>query len=109
MQPFSFNQNGVVIISSIYKPTGQAPTICWQYYGGGTLIKTSKIGTTGQPPSLPNGLTLNDNENVIVSEVYYNFVPLFLNAGSFDAFTASTLYRIAVYKPRLSQLINQPT
>ena len=36
MQPFSFGSNGVVIVSSVYKPTGQSPIIEWQYSGGGT-------------------------------------------------------------------------
>jgi hypothetical protein len=106
MQPFTFGKSGVVIVSSVYKPAGQPPVIEWQYLGGGTLVKTSQIGITGGAPVLPNGLTLNDNDNVIISEVYYNFVPLFLGA---DAFYANTVYRVAIYKPRLSQLINPPT
>jgi hypothetical protein len=106
MQPFSFGTNGVVIVSSIYKPAGQTPVIEWQYEGGGTLTKASAIGITGGTPALPNGLTLNDNDNVIISEVYYNFTPLFINAGPLQA---NTIYRVAMYKPRLSQLIVPPT
>ena len=70
------------------------------------LVKASAIGTTGGVPSLPNGLTLNDNDNVIISEVYYNFTPMFLNFGLLHA---NTVYRVAMYKPRLSQLIVPPT
>jgi hypothetical protein len=106
MQPFPFGNRGLVIVSSVYKPTGQTPTICWQYSGGGTLAHASQIGTTGGTPTLPNGLTLNDNDNVIISEVYYNFNPLFLNAG---LISANTIYRVAIYKPRLSPLIKTPT
>jgi len=106
MQPFPFANNGVVIVTSVYKPTGQTPVIEWQYEGGGTLAQTSQIGSTGSTPSLPNGLTLNDNDNVIISEVYYNFIPLFLNVGPL---VANTIYRVAMYKPRLSQLIVPPT
>jgi hypothetical protein len=106
MQPFPFGVNGVVIVSSVYKPAGQTPTICWQYSGGGSLVKSSRIGTTGGTPILPNGLTLNDNDNVIISEVYYNFSPMFVNAG---LLSSSLIYRTAIYKPRLSPLINTPT
>ena len=106
MQPFPFTNNGLVIISSVYKPTGKNPIIEWQYSGGGALVKSSRIGVTGGVPTLPNGLTLNDNDNVIISEVYYNFTPIFLNAG---LFTANQIYRVAIYKPRLSLLINTPT
>lgn len=106
MQPYGFGNNGTVIVSSIYKPIGQTPVIKWQYTGGGTLIKSSVIGVTGGAPTLPTGLTLNDNDNVIISEVFYKFTPLFLSAGLFGN---SSLYRIAVYKPRISLLINTPT
>jgi len=106
MQPFSFGNNGVVIVSSVYKPTGQPAVIEWQYSGGGTLSKASAIGTTGGTPTLPNGLVLNDNDNVIISEVYYNFTPMFLNVGPLKA---NTIYRVAMYKPRLSPLIVPPT
>jgi len=106
MNPFPFGNKGVVIISSVYKPAGLNPVIEWQYSGGGTLIKTSKIGTTGGAPALPNGLTLNDNDNVIITEVYYNYAPLFI---SDTLWPASLIYQVAIYKPRLSPLINTPT
>ena len=106
MNPFSFNTNGVVIVTSIFQPSVGNPVIEWQYSGGGTLTKTSKIGTTGGAATLPNGLALNANDNVIISEVYYNFIPLFLNE---DSFAATTVYRQAVYKPRLSPLVTPPT
>lgn len=106
MQPLAFGANGVVIVSSVYKAVGQAPVICWQYKGGGTLSKGSVIGSQGGAANLPNGLVLNDNDNVIISEVYYAFTPMFLSEG---LFTNNTIYRIAVYKPRLSPLINVPS
>ncbi|MDX2028827.1 MAG: TadE/TadG family type IV pilus assembly protein [Alphaproteobacteria bacterium] len=105
MQPFNFGANGVVIVTSVYKPPGQNPTIRWQYTGGGTLTRNSQIGNTGGAPVLPNGLVLNDNDNVILSEVFYEFDPLFLSA---ELFSDGTIYRTAVYKPRLSPLITPP-
>jgi len=106
MNPFTFGNLGVVIISSVYQPAGKTPVIEWQYTGGGTLVKTSKIGTTGGTPTLPNGLTLNDNDNVIITEVFYNWTPLFVSA---NLFSSNTVYRFAVYKPRLSPLITTPS
>jgi len=106
MQPIPFTANGLVIVTSVYKPAGKVPTICWQYSGGGSLSAISQIGTTGGTPTLPNGLVLNDNDNVVISEVYYKFIPLFL---SDTFFPTGNVYRIAVYKPRLSQLINKPS
>lgn len=106
MQPFPFANKGVVIVSSVYKPLNQAPTICWQYSGGGTLVQSSKIGTTGGAPSLPGGLTLNDFDNVLITEVFYSFSPIFTGSG---LFSSGVIYRTAIYKPRLSPLCNAPT
>jgi len=106
MQPFTFGTRGVVIVTSLYKPSGEATRISWQYTGGGVLARASKIGTVGSTPTLPNGLSLNDNENVIAAEVYYVFDPMFINAGPLES---GDLYRVAVYKPRLSPLITPPT
>jgi hypothetical protein len=106
MNPFPFGANGVVIVTSVYQPQTGNPTICWQYTGGGTLSMSSKVGTTGSVPSLPNGLVLNPNDNVIISEVYYQFTPMFVAEG---LFSSGTVYRTAVYKPRLSPLTTPPT
>jgi Flp pilus assembly pilin Flp len=106
MQPFTFGAQGVVIVSSIYKPSGKTPVMEWQYTGGGTLSRASKMGKPGGALTLPNGLVLNDNDNVIISEVYYVFTPLFINAGILGA---GDIYRVAIYKPRLSQLTTPPT
>jgi len=106
MSPFPFSSQGVVVVSSVYQPATGAPIIEWQYAGGGSLAKTSQIGTTGGAASLPNGLTLNSGDNVIISEVYYNFTPLFLGNNLFNA---GQIYRVAIYKPRLSPLVTPPT
>ena len=106
MQPFPFGERGAVIVTSLYKPAGETTKISWQYSGGGTLVRGSKIGTFGSTPTMPNGLTLNDNDNVIIAEVFYTFEPMFLNAGPLSA---GDLYRVAIYKPRLSPLITPPT
>lgn len=106
MQPFDFGADGTVIVTSLYKPAGQPVKISWQRSGGGTLTRTSKIGTPGHTPVMPGGLTLNDTENVIVAEVYYVFRPMFINAHLLNV---QDIYRFAVYKPRLSPLITPPT
>ncbi len=107
MNPFPFGANGVVVISSIFQPSTGSPIVEWQYSGGGTLAsQSSKIGSTNGNAVLPNGLTLNANDNVIISEVYYHFTPLFVSEKIFNS---QTIYRVAVYKPRLSPLVTPPT
>lgn len=106
MDPYTFGANGMVIVSSVYKPTGKSPVIQWQYLGGGTLVRSSRIGSTGGTASLPNGLTMNDGDNVIVTEVYYTFSALFI---SDSLFPAGDVYRAAMYKPRLGPLLTKPS
>lgn len=108
------------IVSSVYQPSTGNPIVCWQYSNGLVAAgqsTASKIGspgssatcTSGGTATLPAGLTLNAGDNVIITEVYYNFTPLFLSASAFDVFASTTVYRYAVYKPRLSPLVNAPT
>lgn len=100
MQPYTFNTNGYVIITSVTKTGTNAPRVNWQYTGGGTWVRPSQIGSVGLTASLPNGLTLNDRDTVIIAEVFYNFQPILVS----EILTARPLYRVAVFKPRLGNL-----
>lgn len=120
MKPIAFGSKGVVIVTSVYKATGGVPRICWQYNSSisgtssGSLVRGSKVGTKnaatdcklGALATLPHGLVINDNDNIIISEVFYRFDPLFVSAGFL---AAQDIYRVAIYKPRLSPLIKIPT
>jgi len=46
-------------------------------------------------------MTLNDKDNVIVTEVFYNYQPMITTNG---VITGTTIYKTAVYKPRLGDL-----
>jgi len=104
MLPYNFNNNGFVIISSVTQTGAQTaanpPIINWQYAGGGTMVETSQIGTVGQKATLPAGFTLNDKDNIIVTEVYYKFTPLLNNI----ILGPTNLYRMALFRPRLGVL-----
>lgn len=125
MSPMSFNpsdlgtQNeetgdypaatGYIIVTSVYEDPTEGAIVEWQYSypppNNGVTLPTSLVGTsaTGSPATLPAGLTLNDQENVIITEVYYTFKPLFV-----DQFLSKVISRLVVYKPRLSQLVDPP-
>jgi len=105
MQPDEFQPNGVVFISSVYKSGTNAPTVRWQYRGGGALSRTSRIGVLNGVATLPNGLTLNDKDNIIISEVYYNYGPL-LTGGLF--LNEFDIYKTTIFKPRLGALTTPP-
>jgi hypothetical protein len=106
MEPFDFGADGVVIISSVYLDEGaEHAVVNWRQSGGGTLVETSQLGAVGGTADLPDGFVLNEKENVIVAEVYYNYQPLW--DGLF--FDALTIYRQAFFKPRLGALTDAPT
>lgn len=105
MQPYEFGARGYVIITSV-KQTGNysaanPPRVNWQYRGGGSWLQNSRVGSPGTSASLPNNITLFDKENVIVTEVFYNFSPLLVGNG---IVSNSSLYRSGVFKPRLGDL-----
>ncbi len=104
MKPYTFGGSGIVMVTSVYQNgTVNPPTVNWRSTGGGTLARTSKLGSVGGYATLPGLLSLNDNDNVIVAEVYYVYTPLFSSVvGTQD------VYKAIVFKPRLGLLTSTP-
>lgn len=100
MQPYSFGSDGYVIVTSVTKTGTNPPVVNWQYAGGGTWSRPSLIGTQGSIATLPAGFTLNDKDNVIIAEVFYNYSPLIPNS----VISGGQIYKLSVYKPRLGAL-----
>lgn len=100
-EPFAIGADGVVIVSSAYRPTGSSTTsVAWQRSGTGSLGATSSLGTEGAPATMPSGFLLKEGESVIVAEVYYQFRPMFAP----NLVPASQLYHRAVFRPRRGTL-----
>lgn len=100
MQPYSFSSNGYVIITSVSRTGTNPPVVRWQYKGGGSWIQPSLIGAPGGNATLPAGITLDDKENVIVAEVYYNFSTILATS----VISSGQIYKVSVFKPRLGDL-----
>ena len=106
MDPFPFGASGYVIVSSVSRTGSTNPMkVAWQYKGGGTMVRPSKVGVVNGTAVLPGNMSIADKENVIVVEVYYMYTPLFA-AGYVNALE---LYRTAIFKPRLGALTTAPT
>jgi Flp pilus assembly protein TadG len=95
-----FAEKGYVILSSVTTNASRNVTkISWQCHGGGTQARDSRIGEVGDTVSLPGGLTIDADDNVIVAEVYYRYEPVF------DMLPiADEVYKTAVFRPRLGAL-----
>ncbi len=80
MLPYDLNTQGQVIVSSVFRPTGETnPKVAWQRRNGATL-GSSAIGAEGATADLPNNFTLADSEDVVVAEVFYAYEPIFFGA-----------------------------
>lgn len=100
MTPYPFNDNGVIIVSCVgYNEYGQL-RVKWQYSGGGTLPRSSAIGSEGGSPDLPEGFTLDTRDNVIIAESFFTITPIIND----NYVGASEFYRTAYYLPRLGEL-----
>ncbi len=99
MLPYNFGTDGYAIISSVTKTGTNAPVVNWQYKSSGTA-QTSLIGTAGNNATLPSGFSMVDKDNVIITEVFYNYKPIL----SGTIYKSSQIYRYSIYKPRLGNL-----
>jgi hypothetical protein len=88
-----------MIISSVARPDGDVPRVRWQYCSG-SLASASGFGTVGQPAVFPPTFDIANKEDIIVAEFFYNYQPL-LNQS---VISPTTLYKFAVYRPRLGAL-----
>ena len=54
--------------------------------------------------TLPTGFTLNEKDNIIVAEVFYEYEPIAPGL----LFDKAAIYRRAIFKPRLGLLTADP-
>jgi len=105
MSPYSqgaTDPNIGTVITSVTKTGTANPVINWQYCGGGGLSVTSKLGKTiNSTATLPAGFTMNAGEEIIVGEVFYNFIPLMARNGLLGSFQ---MYKYTIYVPRLGAI-----
>ncbi len=104
MQPFTFGNSGKVFITSLYRPDGAAAKVNWRYTSDSTLAVSSTLGAVDAVPVMPGTFAFDNKENVIATEIYYQFTPLLTS----QFFGTTTIYRAAFYKPRLGSLTTAP-
>ncbi len=103
MNPYPAGSSLYVILTDVTKTGSANPKINWRYCGGGTLSSgvTSQIGTAnGADATLPAGFTMTAGEEVVIGEIFYLFNPITTQT----IVPTVTLYRTAIYMPRLGAL-----
>lgn len=99
MAPFDIGAASRVYITAAGNDSAGAATIYWQRTGAGSLVQTSGIGTEGGTPDLPADIPLRDNETLVVTEVYYEYAPVF-----FPVIDPIRIRRTAFFRPRIGAL-----
>lgn len=105
MLPYAFAVDGRAVLTSVHRDEdANKPTVRWQCKSPSDIAVTSKIGNVGGAASLPANLLIDERDGVIVAEVFYNFKPLYKT----EYLPAYSLYKTAVFRPRLGALTTPP-
>lgn len=105
MSPYEVGARGKVFITSITMTEGKA-LINWQACGGGSLAKVSALGVASGDKNAPNTATLpasfvmQEGEEVLIGEIYYNFSPILLQNIIGDLQVSRNVF----YIPRIGSL-----
>jgi len=99
--PYDLMAGGNIIVSSV---TGEAggPRVLWQQVGPGSVAAPSAVGIPGAAAVLPAGFVLGVDENIVVTEVFFDFEPMFVPAAFVDA---DLLRFRSVYRPRTTAVL----
>lgn len=129
MQPFGDATSGIVVVTSIERPVGVAtPIVRWQVAGGGTLTgqisNVNRLSTALITPAVRNTPVnfdgdidtaftvagpMEEGENIIIVETFYQFDPLFgLTLQFFDTPESAIFKRNALFNPRYGNLDRLP-
>jgi len=114
MQPYDVMASGNIIVTSVNNPTGGTTNVSWRVTCG-SGGNTSKMGAvSSEPPAAQTAapsanfptslLPLAKDNEVLVTEVYYTFTPVFKTF----IYTGSTLYANAFTRPRNHNLTTGP-
>lgn len=100
MQPYDVVANGKIYVSSINNPNGAGLVLSWQRNNGGTGPNSNITS----PASIPVAIRPGSNEEVLATEVFFSYQPVF----STLIYTGSTLYRVSYTRPRNKNLMTPP-
>lgn len=99
MAPFDMDDRARIVVSAAGNDASGNPTIYWQRTGAGSLAQASLIGAEGGAPALPADIPIRDNETIIITEVFFEYQPIF-----FPVIDPVLLRRTAYFRPRIGAL-----
>ncbi|MEM8569593.1 MAG: TadE/TadG family type IV pilus assembly protein [Pseudomonadota bacterium] len=99
MEPFDFAGSGTAVVTAVKGTAFTGPIVAWQETGDGSPVAVSKVGAVLEEASIPDVITLDTDETLIVTEVLFDFEPLF--GLLMDPYR---IHKVAYHKPRLGTL-----
>lgn len=101
---YDSGSNGVTILTSVYLDSTKTVRVKWQCFSSNGTSWKSRIGVEGAVANIDPTLVADANDNVMVSELFYKFTPIFSTVfkTGFDIYTSS------IYRPRLGSLTTKP-
>lgn len=95
---------GVTILTSVYLDSAGAARVKWQCYSSVGAKWKSAVGVEGGRASVDVKLLADTKDNVMASEVYFVFKPIFTRFFK----RSVELYTTSIYRPRLGALTTKP-
>ena len=102
MQPFDLTAQGKIYVTSVNNPSGGGLVLTWQRNNGGTVGNSNSKITS--PSNIPAPIQPGSNEEVLATEVFFNYQPVF----STLIYPGSMLYRVSYTRPRNKNLMTPP-
>lgn len=98
-EPFDFNDNGAMIVSSVVGQSTNAIVEWQRVYGQDP--GSSSLGGAGGVASLPAGFTVGASESVIMAEIHYKYEPMFPGNPILGGYIGDDIvYNFAIFRPR---------
>ncbi len=96
--PFNFSRNGKMVVSQINNSKQSTRTtdmvIGWQQSKNGGVSLLGSVGA--YPQNLPGGITVIQDQSIVVTEVFYQYSPLIFR----NYLPLRSIYKTAVFVPR---------
>lgn len=98
-EPFDFDADGAMIVSSVVGQAGGA-VVEWQRVYGQSP-QASGLGGQGTVATLPSGFVVQESESVVMAEIHYRYTPMFPgNPILGGAIGGNIVYNYALFRPR---------
>ncbi|WP_343562744.1 TadE/TadG family type IV pilus assembly protein [Kiloniella sp. b19] len=100
-KPFELDGSSRIYISSVENDGNDNPVVGWQD-NDGSLISISSVGIQGGAAVLPDNFLINNNQSIIVAEVYFQYRPVFVSIIG-----DRIISHRAMFRPRLSLTVKR--